>query len=80
MTLRAWRILKAKHADQAFTGEGARLHGGRWNTEGAAVIYTSATISLAVLEILVHLESAALLSKYQLTSVEFEEKPVTVLA
>ncbi|MGH9338738.1 MAG: RES family NAD+ phosphorylase [Acidobacteriota bacterium] len=71
--------MKTKHADHAFTGEGARLHGGRWNTEGSAVIYTSATISLAVLELLVHLESAALLSKYQLYSVEFEEKLVTIV-
>lgn len=79
MTLRAWRIVKAKHAEHAFSGEGARLHGGRWNTEGVAVIYTSATISLALLEILVHLESAALLSKYQLCSVDFREQLLTTL-
>ena len=37
-------------------GEGARLNGGRWNREGTAVIYTSATLSLAALEYLVHVE------------------------
>jgi RES domain-containing protein len=37
-------------------GEGARLYGGRWNSAGRAVIYTSRQLSLAVLEYLVHVE------------------------
>lgn len=51
----AWRIIKEKHAATAFTGEGAAKTGGRWNSRGVAVVYTSATKSLAVLESLVHL-------------------------
>jgi RES domain-containing protein len=38
----------------ANSGTGSSLHGGRWNPPGVEVIYASATISLAVLEILVH--------------------------
>jgi RES domain-containing protein len=37
-------------------GEGARLNGGRWNPESMAVVYTSATLSLAALEYLVHVD------------------------
>ena len=51
---RVWRLAKAKHA--AFNGAGARLHGGRWNHPGVPVVYTSATLSLATLEFLVHLD------------------------
>ncbi len=51
----AWRIIKVKHAATAFTGEGAAKTGGRWNSRGVAVVYTSATKSLATLEGLVHL-------------------------
>jgi RES domain-containing protein len=40
----------------AFDGEGARRFGGRWNLRGTAVVYTSATASLAALEYLVNLE------------------------
>lgn len=52
-----WRI--AKHtpdfsADD-LSGGGAKLTGGRWNSKGNAVVYTSRSISLAVLETLVHL-------------------------
>lgn len=52
---RAWRIVKERHAADAFDGEGARLHGGRWNSRGTRVVYASATLSLAALENLVHL-------------------------
>ena len=34
--------------------------GGRWNGKGTAVVYTSATLSLALLETLVHLPSGML--------------------
>ncbi len=36
------------------SGEGARLYGGRWNSKGLPVIYTSLAISLSLLEILVY--------------------------
>ena len=51
----AWRIVKAKHAATAFSGEGAAKNGGRWNSRGVRGIYASSTKSLAALETLVHL-------------------------
>lgn len=50
----AWRIVKERHAASALDGEGARLHGGRWNSVGVRVVYASFAKSLAALEILVH--------------------------
>jgi RES domain-containing protein len=47
-----WRI--DKPGRDAFSGEGARLFGGRWNSPGIAMVYLSAHLSLAALEILVH--------------------------
>ena len=52
---RAWRMVKEKHAATASDGEGAWLFGGRWNSRGTRGVYTSATLSLAALESLVHL-------------------------
>jgi RES domain-containing protein len=68
-----WRILKSRHASTAFDGEGARLYGGRWNSPGTPMVYTSSTISLAVLEVLVHLQKANLLSSYSLISAGFDD-------
>ena len=51
----AWRIVRAARVKTAFTGEGARVYGGRWNSPGTPVIYVSEHESLAALELLVHL-------------------------
>ncbi|WBL63088.1 RES family NAD+ phosphorylase [Thauera sp. WB-2] len=48
-----WRITTARFADSAFSGEGARLFGGRWNPKGWPLIYTAASQSLALLELMV---------------------------
>lgn len=59
---RAFRISKRRHAATAFSGEGAKLAGGRWNSPGRAVVYLSSTLSLAALAVFVHLaEDAAIL-------------------
>ena len=48
-----WRIVTARFADSAFSGEGARLFGGRWNRKGLPVVYTAESRSLALLEMMV---------------------------
>ena len=50
--MRFYRIADARHSPES--GEGARLHGGRWNSPGRAVIYACETQSGAMLEKLVH--------------------------
>ena len=55
-----WRIVKKKHEAAAFSGEGARIYGGRWTSPGKRVIYTAESVSLAFLEVLVHLDSSTL--------------------
>ena len=56
MSKTIWRISNHKHSDTAFSGEGSRRDGGRWNSRGRSVVYTSATLSLAALEYFVHME------------------------
>jgi RES domain-containing protein len=48
-----WRLLTARFAESAFSGEGARLYGGRWNRKGVTMVYTAGSQSLAMLELLV---------------------------
>jgi RES domain-containing protein len=59
-----WRIVQRRFLKSAFTGEGARLYGGRWNSPGRVVIYTAQSQALAALELLVHLGSEKLLRYY----------------
>ena len=79
MTVTAWRITKRKHARHAFSGDGAREFGGRWNNPGTAVVYTAQSQSLAALEMLVHLDSADLLEKYVLLAADFDHSLVKVV-
>lgn len=48
-----YRISKTKYIND-LSGTGAKLYGGRWNEKGIPLVYTSSSISLAILESLVH--------------------------
>jgi len=79
LSFTAWRIAKRKHAKTAFSGSGARRYGGRWNSPGVSMVYTAQTQSLAVLEMLVHLDGPELLQRYVLIGVEIDEALVRQL-
>ena len=76
----AYRIMKKKWAGNAFDGEGARLYGGRWNSRGQSCVYLAGSESLAILEILVHLDNAKQINHYALFAVELDEKDIMLLA
>jgi RES domain-containing protein len=48
-----YRITQKEYAED-LSGNGARLFGGRWNSEGFFALYTSSSRSLALLETLAH--------------------------
>ena len=79
MTVRAWRIVKSKRAATAFLGEAAKRTGGRWNSPGTPMVYVAGSTSLAMLEMLVHLQARELLTRYALFEISFDEaliKPI----
>ena len=53
--MRVWRICLPRY--EIFNGEGARRYGGRWNQPGTSLVYTSGSLSLAALELFVHVEA-----------------------
>lgn len=71
-----YRILEAKHAAAAFTGEGARLYGGRWNSPGVAVVYAASSLSLAILEMLVNASGTRLPSDTVYATIEIPDELV----
>lgn len=75
----AWRLCQRQVTRKAFDGEGAFLHGGRWNLPGIRVVYVASSLALAALEILVHIEDGYdLLSvRYVAIGVRFDRSLVT---
>ena len=73
-TVRGYRLVKRKWLQAAFDGEGARLYGGRGNSKGKACVYLASAESLAMLEVMVHLEDNQLLKEYALLEVTFPEE------
>jgi len=73
MNLTGWRIVQARRVRTAFDGEGARLYGGRWNHKGVAIVYTASSLSLAALEMLIHLPSPGVLQRYVTIPIAFDD-------
>jgi len=76
--IEAYRISKELNPAKAFSGQGAKDWGGRWNSRGVAVVYTAAHRSLSILEVLVHVKggartgTAAISAPYYIYGVSFD--------
>lgn len=88
--IKAFRIVQNQHAQDsisingvkvpdAFSGCGAKTFGGRWNNKGIPVVYAAGSQSLAILEVVVHVESESMLKNFSLFEVSFDESLVTAL-
>ena len=58
--IRVFKIIKKKYISEAFSGEGALTHEGRWHRSGSRVVYTASSEPLAALEAIVHVEPSEL--------------------
>jgi RES domain-containing protein len=73
-------MIKVKHLARAFDGEGARRYGGRWNSIGVPIVYTSDYLATAALELMVNMiDYSAMFQKYDCIAVEIPTKLVTEL-
>lgn len=75
--MRVWRISKAIYAQKSFSGEGGLKAAARWHHKGHQVVYTSESLSLATLELWVHIDPEQPLRSYVATAAEIpDELPV----
>lgn len=73
-----YRISNCNYAGD-LTGTGARLYGGRWNSEGKSMLYTASSRALAVLEVLVHLNPLIVPDNFCLVEIEVPEDSIYTL-
>ena len=68
----AYRVAKTRYSgshEELFSGIGAAIHGGRWNSKGHHMVYASDSCALATLEIAVHLKNTAVLAAYNVSQI-----------
>lgn len=73
-----WRIVDPKHAADAFSGIGAEILGGRFNSKGRRLVYTAGSVSLALLELLVQANKRSRLREYLCIPATFDASQVEV--
>jgi len=77
--LQVWRISRREFAAAALSGFGAAQRGGRWNSRGVPVVYTSQSQSLALLELLVHADKSQLPEDLVFTSIDVADGTIVDL-
>ena len=75
----AWRLVSREYASDAFSGEGARLFGGRWNSKGTPVCYLASSPALCQLEVLANTQDYRQIENRVLFRAKFDEERLTVL-
>jgi hypothetical protein len=69
-----YRVVRRPYA--GLNGEGARRYGGRFNPPGVPAVYTSQSIALALLEILVHIDKSEVPADYVVMAISFSGRQV----
>lgn len=70
-----FRLSKSKHS-RDLSGKGAEKFGGRWNSKGVAVLYTSDSRALCTAEIAVHTPLGNLPFDYEVTLIKIPENTI----
>lgn len=67
-----YRLSRKQYCND-LSGKGAELAGGRWNSKGTAVLYTSESIALCTVEIAVHMPLGIVPKDYHLVTIELPD-------
>ncbi|WP_439883090.1 RES family NAD+ phosphorylase [Pontibacter sp. MBLB2868] len=67
-----YRLSRGKFRND-LSGRGAELAGGRWNSKGIAILYTSESIALCTVEIAVHMPLGIVPLDYYLVRIQFPD-------
>lgn len=74
-----YRITSKAYA-RDLSGTGAMFHGGRWNPKGIRMLYTSQSLSLATLEVVVNLSGNKITNNLYCVELEFpDELPIDTI-
>jgi RES domain-containing protein len=70
-----FRLSNSKYSAD-LSGKGAEKAGGRWNSKGVAMVYTSASRALCTAEVAVHIPLGIVPADYELVTIEIPDDSV----
>jgi RES domain-containing protein len=70
--MKLFRLSKFKYCND-LSGKGAELAGGRWNSRGTPILYSSGSLALATTEVAVHIPLGILPKNYYAITYEIAE-------
>ncbi|QLG45413.1 RES family NAD+ phosphorylase [Costertonia aggregata] len=74
--MKLYRLSKEKYKDD-LSGKGAERYGGRWNTKGMRMVYTSDSRALAKLEVAVHVSLNRLPRNYYMVTINIPDRLIS---
>lgn len=74
-----YRLTKSKHSGD-LSGKGAETAGGRWNSKGTAMLYSSQTRALCTAEIAVHTPLGIIPEDYAMIVIEIPEDSMKIIS
>lgn len=77
--MRVHRISRPEYVSTALLGNGSAIAPGRWNSAGVRLAYSAASVSLAMLEILVHMHREDVPDGRRLLGYEIPDDAIHVL-
>lgn len=81
--IRVVRLMRERFAPtalDAFSGLGAQMYGGRWNSPGLLACYAASVASLAILETLVHIDRKYAPTDYRLAFAILPDTKIATIA
>lgn len=76
---RVWRVCRRAYIQTAFSGDGTKKAAGRWTPAGVSAVYTSQSLSLAILELLVNMDRRQIGDMVGIPADLPEDLPMTVI-
>lgn len=71
--MEVYRITHERFAAD-LSGQGARIYGGRWNSPGVSMLYTSSSVSLCLLELACNSGGLRMLHNLAITCIQIDPK------
>lgn len=70
--MKVYRLCREKY-ERDLSGHGAKTAGGRWNSKGTAMLYTSESRALSTVEIAVHVPLGIVPADYRMVTLEIPD-------